>query len=216
MEQSNSTTVWIKVGEQGRIPVYATDGSAGCDLIAPRDIVLRPGQKTVLGLDLTLAIPPGVEAQIRPRSGLSLKTSLRLPNAPGTIDSDYRSELGVILHNTFSSASLVDLIAADHDILKDLDDNYRRMSLADFLCLDGRDQEAKQLIDSAPKLAGETIFVDRHDNPYGTLYIRSGDRVAQMVFARCLQAEYKLCDQPELIGTNRGGGFGSTGGSGHL
>jgi dUTP pyrophosphatase len=88
------------------LPNYETDGAAGMDLRAnfPKEsradgVTLEPGARTIVPTGLTLAIPPGYEAQIRPRSGLAFKHGVTLANAPGTIDSDYRGPLGVILIN---------------------------------------------------------------------------------------------------------------------
>ncbi len=81
------------------LPTYATDGAAGMDVVAAENIVLRPGSRQAVGTGFAVAIPPGYEIQVRPRSGLALKHGITVPNAPGTIDSDYRGELKVILVN---------------------------------------------------------------------------------------------------------------------
>lgn len=84
------------------LPEYATDGAAGMDLLAAvrEDLVLQPGARAVVTTGLRIAVPEGYEAQVRPRSGLALKHGIVCPNAPGTIDSDYRGVVGVILANT--------------------------------------------------------------------------------------------------------------------
>ncbi|MEX2209259.1 MAG: dUTP diphosphatase [Myxococcota bacterium] len=83
------------------LPARATAGSAGLDLCAAveRELVLAPGERALVPTGFALAIPPGYEGQVRPRSGLALRHGVFLPNAPGTIDSDYRGELSVILQN---------------------------------------------------------------------------------------------------------------------
>jgi dUTP pyrophosphatase len=83
------------------LPAYLSAGSAGMDLVAAveRPITLRPGQRLLIPTGLRIALPAGFEGQVRPRSGLALKKGLTVLNAPGTIDSDYRGELGVILIN---------------------------------------------------------------------------------------------------------------------
>lgn len=85
------------------LPVYASSGAAGADLRANfpggAGVVLAPGARALVPTGLRLAIPEGYEVQIRPRSGLALKHGVTLANAPGTIDSDYRGPLGVILVN---------------------------------------------------------------------------------------------------------------------
>ena len=83
------------------LPAYATDGAAGMDVQAAiqEDIILAPGQRMAVPTGLAMAIPPGFEVQVRPRSGLALRHGLTVANAPGTIDSDYRGEVKVILVN---------------------------------------------------------------------------------------------------------------------
>jgi len=88
------------------LPSYATAGSAGVDLRAniEEDVKIAPRQRLVVPTGLYIELPDGYEAQIRPRSGLALKKGLSIPNAPGTIDSDYRGEIGVILINLSDQA----------------------------------------------------------------------------------------------------------------
>lgn len=81
------------------LPEYATEGAAGMDVLAAEDVTLPPGGRHAVATGLALAIPPGYEIQVRPRSGLALKHGITVPNTPGTIDSDYRGELKVILIN---------------------------------------------------------------------------------------------------------------------
>ncbi|MDY4032939.1 MAG: dUTP diphosphatase [Pyramidobacter sp.] len=81
------------------LPEYATDQAAGMDLRASEDLVLEPGAIAGVGTGLHIELPAGYEAQIRPRSGLALKHGISVPNAPGTIDADYRGEIRVILVN---------------------------------------------------------------------------------------------------------------------
>ena len=131
-------------------PAYETSGSAGMDLRAAVDeampVILAPGARTLVPTGLKIALEPGFEAQVRPRSGLALKHGLTCLNSPGTIDSDYRGEVGVILINH-----------------------------------------------------GQEPFV-----------IRRGERIAQMVIAKCEQAA--TVEVGALDDTARGaGGFGSTG-----
>ncbi len=132
------------------LPAYETEGAAGADLRAnfpdKGTVSLAPGARALVPTGLRVEIPPGYEVQIRPRSGLALKHGITLPNAPGTIDSDYRGPLGVIVMNT-----------------------------------------------------GEALFTIAH-----------GDRIAQMVVAPVVQAQFDVHEQ--LSETGRGsGGFGSTG-----
>jgi dUTP pyrophosphatase len=130
------------------LPMYETSASAGLDLRAAisETIVMQPLERKLIKTGLFLEIPEGYEAQVRPRSGLALKQGITVLNSPGTIDADYRGEIGVILIN----------------------------------------------------LGSESVE------------IQTGDRIAQLVFARVEQAEWQLSDS--LSETERGtGGFGSTG-----
>lgn len=130
------------------LPVYETIASAGLDLRAflSETIVMQPLERKLVKTGLFLEIPTGYEAQVRPRSGLALKNGITVLNSPGTIDADYRGEVGVILINL-------------------------------------------------------------SQEPFE---IQSGDRIAQLIFAKVEQAEWNQTN--ELTETKRGeGGFGSTG-----
>ncbi|MBX9461114.1 MAG: dUTP diphosphatase [Brevundimonas sp.] len=132
------------------MPAYETTGSAGMDLRAAMaegdTIILTPGARALVPTGLKIALEPGFEAQVRPRSGLALKHGITCLNSPGTIDSDYRGEVGVILINH-----------------------------------------------------GQEPFV-----------IKRGERIAQLVIAKCEQA--RMLEVEALDETERGaGGFGSTG-----
>lgn len=140
----------IKVVNKGHqpLPCYATAQSAGMDLRANLDesITLRPLERRLIPTGLYIALPEGYEAQVRPRSGLALKHGLTVLNAPGTIDADYRGEIGVVLVN---------------------------LSNEDFV-------------------------------------VNDGERIAQLVVARCEQAELVVTNA--LDQTERGdGGYGHTG-----
>ncbi len=86
-------------GEGLPLPAYATHGAAGMDVVAAEDIVLAPGERHAVATGFAIAIPPGFEVQVRPRSGLALKHGITCLNTPGTIDEDYRGEVKVILAN---------------------------------------------------------------------------------------------------------------------
>ncbi|MDP9195563.1 MAG: dUTP diphosphatase [Pseudomonadota bacterium] len=83
------------------LPGYATAHAAGMDLLAAvkEDVILAPGARTLIPTGLSIALPPGYEAQVRPRSGLALKNGVTVLNSPGTIDADYRGEIQIILAN---------------------------------------------------------------------------------------------------------------------
>ena len=96
--------VRVLIARSGRakdfpLPEYATPASAGVDLRASEARVIPPGGRALVPTGLRIALPEGYEAQIRPRSGLALRHGVTLPNSPGTIDADYRGEIGVILMN---------------------------------------------------------------------------------------------------------------------
>ena len=137
-------------GEGLALPAYQSAHAAGLDLLAAvpdgAPLILAPGQRALVPTGLMIALPPGHEAQVRPRSGLAAKHGVTVLNAPGTIDADYRGEIGVLLINH-----------------------------------------------------GEVPFA-----------IHRGERIAQMVIAAVVRAEFALAT--ELSATERGsGGFGSTG-----
>jgi dUTP pyrophosphatase len=144
-----SLEVRVKLVKAGAIlPKYQTEGSAGMDLHAAVDepVTIRPGERRLIPTGLAFAIPNGWEGQVRPRSGLAAKHGITVINTPGTIDSDFRGEVGVVLVNH-----------------------------------------------------GQESFV-----------VKSGERIAQIVFARYDRAE--LVAVEELDTTARGaGGYGSTG-----
>lgn len=136
------------LSDRAKIPHYATAQAAGCDLYcaAEKPIWLESLERTIVPTGLAMEIPPGFEAQIRPRSGIAYQRGITLPNSPGTIDADYRGELKVLLVN----------ISAERQC------------------------------------------------------IEPGERIAQMVIARCEQARFDVVTI--LTETERGGGgFGHTG-----
>ena len=90
---------------KNNLPFYATKGSAGMDVYSNEEIVLSSLSTTIVKTGLFVKIPEGYEIQVRPRSGLSAKSSLRIANSPGTIDSDYLGEIGIIVDNTSQTFS---------------------------------------------------------------------------------------------------------------
>jgi dUTP pyrophosphatase len=86
-------------GEGLPLPAYASHGAAGLDVVAAEDHNLQPGHRHAVATGFKVAIPEGYEIQVRPRSGLAFKHGISVPNTPGTIDSDYRGELKVLLIN---------------------------------------------------------------------------------------------------------------------
>lgn len=130
------------------LPFYSTEGASGMDLTAAveRDVVLLPGKRALIPTGIAISLPRGFEAQVRPRSGLALKHGIGLLNSPGTIDSDYRGEIQVIMINL-----------------------------------------------------GEEPFA-----------IKRGTRIAQMVIAQHVTADFKVVDELDVTLRNDGG-FGHTG-----
>jgi len=120
-----------------QVPKYATLGSSGADLCAVENDVLLPGERKLISTGIAVAIPDGYEIQIRPRSGLALKKGITVVNSPGSIDSDYRGVLGVILLNTgkemleikvgdkIAQAILAPVVQAAYEETDKLDDTER-------------------------------------------------------------------------------------------
>ena len=90
----------VKLNPEAIIPEYAHTTDAGADVCAVEETKIEPGETKIVKTGIAVAIPAGYEIQVRPRSGLSLKSGLRIANAPGTIDTEYRGEIGVIMTNT--------------------------------------------------------------------------------------------------------------------
>jgi len=172
------------------------------------DMTIRPGETRIMPLDFSMAIDTDLEAQIRPRSGLSLRTELRIPNSPGTIDSDYRDTVGIIIQNTYNIANLPYQVAVNPKLLDELRENYEEIDLGTYL---GR-HCGSELTNAEPlALLDQKIYIDKQGNPYGTIYIKKGERIAQMVFCEFKRAEFVPHPDPRSIGEDRGGGFGHTG-----
>lgn len=91
--------VEIVLEEGAQLPAYATDLAAGMDLRSLEPVELQPLERKLVRTGVRIALPPGFEAQVRPRSGLALKLGIGMVNSPGTIDADYRGEIGVIMIN---------------------------------------------------------------------------------------------------------------------
>lgn len=203
----NKTTVYIRVDEGGKLPVYKSVHAAGCDVYASEDLVIRPGETKLMPLNFVIALEPEIEAQIRPRSGLSLNTDLRVTNSPGTVDSDYRDVVGVILQNTYNIANLPYEIAANPDILVKLQTEYQEIPLLVYL----KEKLQYDIKLRHPNILEQKIYIDAKENPYGTIYIKKGERIAQIVFNEYKRGNFIEHPNPESIGENRGGGFGHTG-----
>lgn len=138
----NDIKVGLKILDHAvgmKLPTYETDQSAGMDLTAALEEAfdLEPGMRTLIPTGLSLALPKGFEAQIRPRSGLALKNGITVLNSPGTVDADYRGEVKVILANlgteTFTierGMRIAQMVIAKHEhiaweVVEDLDETER-------------------------------------------------------------------------------------------
>lgn len=106
----DSVSVKIINKSCNKLPSYATEGSAGMDLYADikDSISIKPMERVLIPTGIYIELPKGYEAQVRPRSGLSLKKGLTVANAPGTIDSDYRGEIGVIMVNLSNEEQVIE------------------------------------------------------------------------------------------------------------
>jgi dUTP pyrophosphatase len=121
------------------LPAYATTGAAGMDLLAAVEapVTIEPGKRALIPTGLAIALPPGFELQVRPRSGLALRNGILLPNSPGTIDEDYRGEVQVILLNAgdapftvergmrIAQAIVAPVVRAEWQEVEKLDDTSR-------------------------------------------------------------------------------------------
>jgi len=203
--------VYIEIMENGAVPAYANFNDAGADVFASCDIAIRPMESVVIPLNIRVALPDDIEMQVRPRSGLSLKTDLRIPNSPGTVDAGYRDIVGIIAQNTynianlpyevFSNPSITDVIASEYEILK-LNSHIKDHVLT-------ADPAHDHILEAISCIS--PLIIDKRGNPYGTIYIEKGMKIAQLVFNEYRSAEFIVVDSVASIGTDRGGGFGSTG-----
>lgn len=154
-----------KCREGVELPTYANQGDAGMDVCAAEDITINPGQTVIVPTGIKVAIPMGYEIQVRPRSGISFKNPLRVPNSPGTIDAGYRDEIGIIMTNV-----------------------------------------------SEEKYADAGVFrIGDKGNNKGIYEIKKGDKIAQLVLQRVPVIKFTEVKSVKEIGTDRRGGFGSTG-----
>lgn len=173
-----------KLHEDSIIPKYQSKGASGFDLHALEDVELQAGETKLIRTGLAFEIPEGHELQIRPRSGLSLKTKLRVANAPGTCDSDFRGEVCIIMENTENFLT---------SIMKNFKTKFERLI-----------EPGEYMI--KPFMFLVQNLVNIFNNP---CQIKKGDRIAQGVICPIVQAEFV---EEELTDTERGAGaFGHTG-----
>jgi dUTP pyrophosphatase len=171
------------------IPKYAKPGDAGFDLVATEDVIVEPGETVKVPTGLAFEIPEGFELQIRPRSGITTKTKLRVQL--GTIDSPYRGEVKVIVDNIAQPGYVVVGVTDGQHVGYDV-----QMSRVEKI-----------------KTIDNSEYLDEIYHPKGTYIIRKGDRIGQGIIAPVSQAQFIEVD--ELGKSDRGiSGFGSTGTSG--
>lgn len=103
----NAMRISVKLLDCAVLPEYGTQGSAGFDFVANKEVVINPFATELIPTGICVSLPEGFEIQVRPRSGLSSKTKLRVANSPGTIDSDFRGPIMVIMENTGNVAHVV-------------------------------------------------------------------------------------------------------------
>lgn len=181
--------------ENVKLPFYANAGDAGMDIVAAEEVIIAPGQTKLIPTGIKVAIPRGYEIQVRPRSGLSLNTPLRIPNSPGTIDSGFRDEIKVLMTNESKCFD---------PKLSDLHNDDASKIHA------GKDQNMS-VSDKGINTASELYTVSSKGNLQGTYKISPGDRIAQIVLQRVPSIKWQIVESVEDIGHNRGGGFGSSG-----
>lgn len=170
-----------------KIPQYATEMAAGFDLVAVEDVIIAPGETAKVPLGFAVQIPVGYEIQIRPRSGVTLKTKLRVANSPGTIDGDYRGEVAVLIDNI--SQKSYDIVDGEA---------YAEATFC-FQLING-----ESTLSDPPDYDGPDAILKE------TYWVRKGDRIAQGVLAAVSRASFE--EVAELDDTERGaGGFGHSG-----
>jgi dUTP pyrophosphatase len=190
------------------------------DVCAAEDADIFPGRTVLVPTGLKFAIPPGYEIQVRPRSGLSLRTALRIPNAPGTVDSGYREELGIIVTNTCLPSGASDIESVlnferekGRFPVRGLDGALIEPACEGRRASGGEMPQAATGGETSQVTGGETSqFASGGDASLACVYrVRKGDRIAQLVLKELPVMELVEVASVAGIGEDRNGGFGSTG-----
>jgi dUTP pyrophosphatase len=189
--EMETVKVFIETAENVNEPYYAHPTDAGVDVCAAEDVIIAPGETKIVRTGIKVAIPEGYELQVRPRSGMSAKTKLRVANTPGTIDSGYRGEIGVIIDNI----SLVSL---------NLPESYKTWDSSKYGYRDINGKTDNEFWNSMPSYV----------IPHGVYKINKGDRIAQLVLNKVERIEFEAVPDISVIASDGrdAGGFGSTGG----
>ena len=167
--------------EDAKIPQYAHISDSGVDLYALEDITVHPGQTVLVPTGIKVALPPGYELQVRPKSGRALKTKLRVANTPGTIDQGYRDEIKVIIENVDPPIRAIHFGRPIYDASGNTigyDKDYFGEGSVEY---------------------GSDFFIGK------------GEKFAQLVLMEVPKAAFYRVEKVQDIGEDRGGGFGSTG-----
>ncbi|OMD27502.1 hypothetical protein BSK66_07865 [Paenibacillus odorifer] len=185
VERSNAVNVKIALLPGAELPQYAKPNDSGFDLVAQEDYVVEPGQTVKVRTGICVELPVGYELQVRPRSGISANTKLRVANSPGSVDNSYRGEICVLIDN---------IAQVEYDVVRDEDTNA-------MTGVEVAQSGAADTLDGSYVLG---VF------PQGTYIIRKGDRIAQAVIAPVYLAAFEVVT--ELAESERGaGGFGHSG-----
>ena len=207
-----------RLSEDAVIPTYASEGDSGMDVYATKSVLLEPGNTVLMKLGFKMGIPRHPfhelgyrwECQARPRSGVSLNTSLRVANAPGTIDNFYTDEVGIILTNT--AQRLYDFNKDKRWIIDHSEDSVEIVEDANFAINTSSDvYDLKGNV--VPISSLKDLFPDRLlplELPRGTVLIRKGERIAQLVFAEVIRP-LEIVEGKVDESVSRGGGFGHSG-----
>lgn len=210
MESFTSHSIKIELVDPALMPSQASSDSAGYDLRAKEDYFIAPGQTLFVGTGVKLALPSHCEAQVRPRSGLSAKSRLRLANSPGTIDADYRDEVKIIMHNAFTQSELPDLIASSSPLLERFGPIGQELTLLAYLESQGQDRD--MLRSHYPAKVLETpVYLNQEGQLWGTEHILRYERIGQLVCQALAPVNFVLVPDVKAFGSDRGGGFGHTG-----
>ncbi|MDO5015684.1 MAG: hypothetical protein Q4E09_01505 [Eubacteriales bacterium] len=207
LKPNNLTQVYIELCSAEQMLHRASPYSAAYDLRSREELWLSPGETKAIPTGVKMALPPGFELEVRPRSGLSLKSRLRLANSPGTIDADFRGELMIIMENRFCQSEIPQIIAANSLLLERFGPIAEILSLEAYL----KTKSADKNITLPEELSSSLVYLDQAGNLWGTEHILAQERVAQALVKSLQEVSFNLVESVAEIGSDRGGGFGHSG-----